>query len=40
MIVMSLFPPIWFWVMNRKLETWEKMAFDAERFKHVVRQFA
>ena len=40
MIVMSLFPPIWFWVMNKKLEKWQENAFDAEHIKHVVQQFA
>jgi alkane 1-monooxygenase len=40
MIIMSLFPPLWFKVMNKKLETWKLKAYDAEHIKHVIKEFA
>ncbi len=40
MILMSLLPPLWFSVMNPRLETWQQHAYDAERIGAVVRQFA
>ena len=40
MILMSLVPPLWFSVMNPRLETWQKRACDAERISLIVKQFA
>ena len=40
MILLSLVPPLWFSVMNPRLETWQEHALDAERISAVVRQFA
>jgi alkane 1-monooxygenase len=40
MVMMALFPPLWFSTMNKKLETWQLNAFDAEHIKHVVGEFA
>lgn len=40
MILMSLVPPLWFSVMNPRLETWQVRARDAEQIREVVRQFA
>lgn len=36
MIIMSLFPPLWFRVMNRKLENWKNKAYDATYIRTVV----
>jgi alkane 1-monooxygenase len=40
MIIMALFPPLWFSVMNKKLETWQSNAYNADYIKHVVQQLA
>ena len=40
MILISLFPPLWFRTMNSRLENWQKKAYDKETIKNVVRQFA
>lgn len=40
MILMSLLPPLWFGVMNARLEVWQRHACDADRINAVVRQFA
>ena len=40
MILISLFPPLWFRVMNPKLEQWKSKAIDSEQIKNIVRQFA
>lgn len=40
MILMSLIPPLFFKVMNRRLEHWQQLAYDAEHIKVVVKQFA
>ena len=40
MILMSLMPPLWFKIMNERLENWQKNAFDTEHIARVVKQFA
>jgi len=40
MIIMALFPPLWFKIMNKKLEVWKFKAFDAEHIRLVINQFA
>ncbi|WP_304233076.1 alkane 1-monooxygenase [Jiulongibacter sediminis] len=40
MIIMSLFPPLWFKVMNQKLEKWKEGAADADFIQSVVRGYA
>jgi alkane 1-monooxygenase len=40
MILMSLVPPLWFLVMNKRLEQWQERAYDANKITAVVRQFA
>ncbi|WP_373511596.1 alkane 1-monooxygenase [Persicitalea sp.] len=40
MILMSLLPPLWFSVMNPRLENWQRHAYDAEHIDEVVQQFA
>ena len=40
MILMSTVPPLWFKVMNKELEKWERNAVDAEHISKVVKQFA
>nr|WP_299420732.1 alkane 1-monooxygenase [uncultured Emticicia sp.] len=40
MILMSLVPPIWFKVMNKRLEEWQKNSVDNEHIMKVVNQFA
>lgn len=40
MIMMSLVPPIWFRVMNKRLEEWQAKSVDNEQIMKVVRQFA
>jgi alkane 1-monooxygenase len=40
MILMSLVPPIWFKVMNKRLEEWQKNSVDNEHIMKVVKQFA
>ncbi|MFN3851933.1 MAG: alkane 1-monooxygenase [Spirosomataceae bacterium] len=39
MLLMSLCPPLWFRVMNKRLEEWQKNAYDAEHITKVVKQF-
>lgn len=40
MMLMSTIPPLWFKVMNHKLEKWHKLAFDQNNVKKVVSAFA
>ncbi len=40
MILMSLVPPLWFSVMDKRLEEWESKALDAEEIEKVVKAFA
>ncbi len=40
MILMSLFPVLWFRVMDKRLESWKRSAYDAEHITQVVKQFA
>ncbi|TAF29482.1 MAG: alkane 1-monooxygenase [Runella slithyformis] len=40
MILMSLVPPLWFSVMNKRLENWQATATDSEHIAQVVKQFA
>lgn len=40
MILISLVPPIWFKVMNKRLEEWQKNSVDTEHIMKVVKQFA
>ncbi|MDZ7936055.1 MAG: alkane 1-monooxygenase [Emticicia sp.] len=37
MILMSLVPPIWFRVMNKRLEEWQKNSVDSEHIMKVVK---
>lgn len=39
MILISLVPPIWFKVMNKRLEFWQENSVDSEQIMTVVRQF-
>jgi alkane 1-monooxygenase len=39
MILMALFPSLWFKIMNKRLENWQKNAFDSEHISKVVKQF-
>lgn len=36
MILMSLVPPLWFHTMNKRLEAWQALAYDAKHIKKVV----
>ncbi|MFN4146207.1 MAG: alkane 1-monooxygenase [Runella sp.] len=40
MILMALVPPLWFRVMNKRLEEWQAQAYDSGHIMQVVRQFA
>lgn len=40
MILMSLCPPLWFRVMNKRLEEWQQKAYDSDHIAKVVKQFA
>lgn len=40
MILMSLVPPLFFKVMNQRLEKWQALSYDADHIKNVVKQFA
>ena len=40
MILMSLVPPLWFKVMNKRLENWQSLAYDAEHIEQVVKAVA
>jgi len=40
MIIMSLVPPLWFRVMNPRLQSWKVKATQPEEIAAVVRQFA
>lgn len=37
MILMSLVPPLWFGIMNKRLEHWQGKAYNAEQIKKVVQ---
>ena len=39
MILISLFPSLWFKIMNKKLDTWKAQAYDSEHIKNIVKQF-
>jgi len=40
MILLALVPPLWFRVMNPRLERWQQRACSADEIAAVVRQFA
>ncbi len=40
MILMSLVPPLYFKVMNNRLERWQTLSYDSDHIKNVVKQFA
>lgn len=40
MIIMSLVPPIWFRVMNPRLQAWKERACQPDKIAAVVKQFA
>jgi len=40
MILISLIPPLWFNVMNKRLEEWQEKAYDARQIKEVVSRFS
>jgi alkane 1-monooxygenase len=40
MILMSLVPPLWFSVMDKRLEAWQAQALDAEHIQEVVKATA
>ncbi|TAF66630.1 MAG: alkane 1-monooxygenase [Cytophagales bacterium] len=40
MIILSMIPPLWFKVMNKRLEDWQAKAYDAEHINQVVKVFA
>jgi alkane 1-monooxygenase len=40
MILMSLVPPLWFRVMNKRLEDWQANSVDSEQIMKVVKQYA
>lgn len=40
MILMATLPPLWFRVMDPRLDAWQAQAVDAEQIREVVKQFA
>ncbi len=40
MIILSLMPPLWFKLMNPRLEAWQAQAYDAEHIEAVVKATA
>ncbi|HAI75242.1 MAG TPA: alkane 1-monooxygenase [Microscillaceae bacterium] len=40
MILMSMIPPLWFKVMDKRLEEWQSNAYDADHIAKVVKAFA
>lgn len=40
MILMSMVPPFWFSVMDRRLEQWQGYAYDSQYIEQVVREMA
>lgn len=40
MILMSLCPPLWFRIMNPRLQNWKSKSYDSDTIKQIVRQFA
>lgn len=40
MILMSMVPPLWFKIMNKRLEAWKQNAYDATYIKEVVKATA
>jgi len=40
MVLLSLVPPLWFKVMDKKLENWQANATDSAHIANVVKQFA
>lgn len=40
MIIMALFPPVWFTVMNKKLDNWKAQSVDSSYIKQVIQEFA
>jgi len=40
MILMSLVPPLWFKVMDKRLEEWQSNAYNAEHINKVVKLYA
>lgn len=40
MILIAMIPPLWFWLMNPRLDAWKAQAIDAEAIQRIVRQYA
>jgi alkane 1-monooxygenase len=40
MILMSLVPPLWFKMMDNRLESWQAKSYDSDHISQVVKQFA
>jgi len=40
MILMSLVPPLWFKVMNKRLESWKENAYNSEHIAEIVKLIA
>lgn len=40
MILMAFIPPLWFKIMNHRLENWKALAYDAEHIKQIVKATA
>lgn len=40
MILISLFPQVWFKMMNKRLEKWQENAYNADYISNIVKQFA
>lgn len=40
MILIALIPPLWFKIMDTRLETWQAQALDAEHIEEVVKKTA
>lgn len=38
MILMASVPPLWFWVMDKRLTQWQTQAYDAQHIAQVVRE--
>jgi alkane 1-monooxygenase len=40
MILMATVPPLWFSVMDKRLEQWQTNAYDAQHISQIQREFA
>jgi alkane 1-monooxygenase len=40
MIIMALIPPLWFKVMNKRLENWQKMQYSEQQIKKSIEMLA